>query len=741
MPNKHYNESETTVLTADPYYLAEQSKNYGVEYDETSFFSEAGPYTKPDDKNTYSQLQDRINCSTRNIFIVLHGYAGCGKTILANRLLYEISKTLGNSMKVSDAVDFEIGYGSSLTSIYDNILDSICWNIIYDIIKFPNIYDLFIEFVNRYSSICLKAIDISGYMSKLVRYNRSIPDQISSFNKDLIDDNSLVEVIKDEFKDIKEQNNDINISLSQLLAFDCTWRYCKYFNLIEEQFVVVFDNIDVIDDIETVYRFFQTIYNLTNNLDKLYNSFPVAKGRKKKYFKFLVTAREITWYRVYDYNENADRHLGTTDDFSVSQVYSHTNILTNRIKYIQKKSSSFIGNRVLTNIESLKRLSFVQQGFYKMFNSNYRICCRIMTSICESREVEITKCLEIVDDAQSNNIYSGASSVFFRVLFDYLSDNGVFDMLRCTPFRTVLLNKRNLQDADITSLTSVSRILLMYIQESNAKSERRLNRIFDFFKKIYNPKIVTDTLIRLITHNDFWRRTIYIETPVSNKYKQGSLTNIIESQMKMYHDEGRKHNDNDYCIVSITDAGKYFLKFVVSHFEYYSSRCCFSPSAQYSKPLFCCELEKNEEGEKYLFEEVIDKVLVAVKNCCIALREYKSRYIEAYKMDEIDFDKLVFIEKTKGGEKQLHEEKIIFDHIYYLETYRKYLLNKFSTDRDKTIEINKRLIPKIQAYLDLKKIFVPNTRYNIVESLERTISDIEDVGYDDKSMSIEYKEI
>lgn len=92
------------------------------------------------------------------------------------------------------------------------------------------------------------------------------------------------------------------------------------------------------------------------------------------------------------------------------------------------------------------------------------------------------------------------------------------------------------------------------------------------------------------------------------------------------------------------------------------------------------------------------------------------------------------VKRTQRNNPQLHEERIIFCHIYYLESYHEYLIKfrfKDATEKER-LSLNARMIAYIEKYLDLYDEFIyPSQRDQIAAQLRTKIKTIKESNFRD----------
>ncbi len=165
---------------------------------------------------------------------------------------------------------------------------------------------------------------------------------------------------------------------------------------------------------------------------------------------------------------------------------------------------------------------------------------------------------------------------------------------------------------------------------------------------------------------------------------------------------GGRQQDDRTPTVRITDAGRCFVRFVCPHFEYFAVR--FS---QKSEPLFSPNnLNYCHRGKfRFIFELTLNRVCSAVEKCCDNLDKLqKSVFIERMGMSENEIINSNYVYTNhESNYSSYHAERIIHQHINYIDSYRMYLVNNPDRSAADRVEINRKIIPFLQRYLKLLK--------------------------------------
>ena len=211
--------------------------------------------------------------------------------------------------------------------------------------------------------------------------------------------------------------------------------------------------------------------------------------------------------------------------------------------------------------------------------------------------------------------------------------------------------------------------------------------LIDVFAPVYSNDMIAAALGNMLKHDNrgIWRRPIV--------YSINAIPDGVDIIDAFKRQELRKRFSRDgeqqpVTEVTTCECGDSFVKRVSADFEFYSARL------NKTKTLYLVD-NVNE------VKSIIDDVLDAVKECCnreILLKEYycKNKHFSGRYVD------LLFHPRTSNKKSQLHVERVIFNHIGYLDSFLQYVTNNstiFSCD-DKQ-EVRTLIIDAIKQYLDL----------------------------------------
>ncbi len=730
------------LLKLDPFYNKKINDCEEFIPTESTFFKQL--YTEPSAINNSNQIDEnirnKIQNRTKNLVLCIKGYAGCGKSVYVQKLMYDFYPKNNNfknntyNLKASSIHKLEIGAGTSTNDIKSRYIDDLSTIIAEGIISNIGIYDKFCEIVISNDDAIRhidNALDISDNFTKL--------DSIRNcLNKEL-------DVLRDAVR-IELKNFDIPI----LFAIDCLWRITIHAYEMEtgikvfknSVFFICFDNLDAIDDIDACRDFLKKMCEFKINLDEcLYILNKNHKEYDIKTFTFFITCRNVTWGRLHlsEYVEDDDGGDISTHlcDYDISAFYEYVDIVKSRIDYYSKKANNNPQAIQILNdmslIEELNQMLFVKERFKPLFNYNYRKCIDVICEILPLYRRYLKETVLLVEnalDSSSDGVYSGSSSVFFRMVFEYFKKHNLFET---TKMDLVDLSAPHYEKTENKKLlTSQARIILMYLYNQSKRPNggaTRLNQIFDYFAPIYPLNDVCETIYNLFMRNSAWRRPInFSSRPLKDHHERED----IDEQLNSYLTNKSNGSIDNFTKFEICKAGKEYIEFIITHFEFYACRC--SDEDLFLPPLFSTDsLHFIEESKKYQFELTCEIVLKAVENCCEKLRVFNESVMNAKNLTlEKYLPEPINVRTTRSKKPQLHEERVIFCHIYHLEAYRYYLINTIFKNENLEMrsEINKRMTDIIKQYLELHKKYIKSKEQNnIVEILGMKIQIIENSKY------------
>ena len=761
------NVSASFLLKLDPFYN-NNNENFDVFIPiEKVFFNRLyiEPVPLPEVKEINNNIHKKILNASENLIICIKGYAGCGKSVYVQKIIYDLYPKEFNFEK--NAVDFgklaynlndsksiihklEEGSGSSSDDILFKYIDDVSLMMANDIKNIEGSFDLFKQMVNS-NDEAIKHIDVALKIHDNFLNNKAIKKCLN-----FTENNIIRETFRRELK---------KYQLPLIFAIDCLWRISVYNKLLKSDkkinnkslFIICFDNLDAIDNIDKVTEFISKLCNFKQGLDSCYGQLKRDnKDMKLPYFSFFVTCRNITWGRMH-LSEYAEDKVSTNGeyycDFDISNFYNYVDIVKKRLEYFEKISNKKdYANKVISEIKLINKLNslkYVQERFKPLFNYNYRKCIEVIDKI--KNNIYMDEAIQMIesnysgkDNVSVDGVYSGSSSIFFRLVFDYFKEKNLFNKNRLGLVDLSLDNNDVNDNNDIIiknyHLTSQTRVILTYLYNQSKKNNGRmhLNEVFEYFEGIYNLEDVCHSINCLLTRTEAWRRPIYFSShPLNHNDSIESLLNELDT----YKREKERATKSKYLKLEVCKAGEEYIEFVISHFEFFS--CRLSDSLMELPPLFSNKsLEFNIDKNEYMFETTCKIVKRAVQKCCDNLLEFNENVRRAKKQTKEEYLSGALNKKTGHEKPQLHEERVIFYHIFHIESYRRYILD-FKSDEmgftnEKKIELNKRLVTIIEDYLVLHNNKIEDLQRRWIEkSMLKKVNMIKQSAYTDFKTIIE----
>lgn len=701
-------------------------------------------YANPKDPSNYKRLLNRLKTSRYSQLIFIEGFAGCGKSTIVNRIFYDL--TVDEKNRKYDYTDFNYKLGCSRYDYNDGantcpesndeidslIREGLASRIALSMSNFSRgdkIYGCF-RYLAENSQI-LKIDKSRTLFQKLVKADVIIK-AIEEFRSSKYQQTESLDIFESV---VREQL--IELTTSLLLATDFLWRMAQYIELREESFLyVAYDNLDAIDYPDVLENFDEELVSFVYNLNKYVdNIYPKLRQKynlgKKPCFKIFATYRKITAARanlkkicikheVITENRYATSYISNID---VSNYFDYCSIVNRKIAFFEREArKKSIMPKVFGQLQIIKDLNntkIIRSNYKSFWNDNFRGCANIMQEIVKSNRQCITKSIQLVknhcdaEDREGNInvcVFTGASSIFLRIICDLFRNGNIFGG-KC-------LNLIPLNASEALGYTTLSRLILSFYY---SREKAPINELFAIFTGIYSPKDIAIELSHLLEKNEMWRRPLY--------YTEYALSNEnLQEQLVL---QAKHFSDGDvtftrYTELKLCPCGELYIEMIVTSFEFFACRCL--PN---SKPIYC---EVDYENIKCVVSEVIE----SVKNCCEKLVHFRNNFMKTQKLDIQEFLKLPFHSTTNNGNSQLHEERIIFNHISYLELFRR---SKITGEMNENkIAINKLIVDKIIEYLELYYTYIANIdpqRKEVAKTLMDKAEAIKKTEYKDNMIMIQ----
>lgn len=547
----------------------------------------------------------------------------------------------------------------------------------------------------------------------------------------------------DDFESYKKDFNATlnNLQIDQLLGIEVLIKMAENLSHTPSNTYYFIDNIDMISGsdnqvlIESITKFWDFIkeiqsfiHTIRNQKDKFeQNKIWITTYEK---FKYIFSMRETTAMHICDHLRSRissyAKHMDISMDIDKSFIFKKRyDVLKEYIDENKITNESFI--EISQCIESITEDKFFKWNFFELFNNDYRKAMECLCAISTKRSSSIYASLPLINNFDPYMKFGGRGVIikticdFFK-RWNYFSNLGI-PMLKestkhkpynITLIRIILTVLDNLQkEADIPEGS------FFFIKRENCIS---LKKLYEQVQMFCSKEVFLNCIKKMFSGRNwsYWNHLI-------------TFDNILEYSEKDLQNSLSDDSDSDIYI-RCTKAGERYLNTLCIHYEFFACRFAVNSSCG----LFSQIPTKNKG--RYSFEKQIEEVKNHVKQCCTELQEVNSLLTKhlGYEKSE-DLLDTHYVKYNR-----FHEERIIHNHITYLDAFRLYLING---PLNKDIQnINKCLITHIKDYLDLLKtdeIFYSGNSETLFEELSICINAIEEKEYNDTDIIISrtyYKE-
>ncbi len=657
-------------------------------------------YESTNSKNIKNKIDDEIYLNA-TYPILIFGYSGSGKTTF----LHSIVKGVRNCR----IFDFE-----QITNTDD--VDCIKNKVLFDIISaidmknYKEIFNVLYEFMQQNYSLIGRYLDNSDIIHNLVY---GVIKQINAGN--IESEGRFQKFLRDLFA---------SLTLSQILTLDFLIALSsKVNNRKTYKSYICFDNLDNIPRIERLTDFLRAFVDfylaamsfMTEYKNGKYESIGTA-------FAYIVTLRETTVFSIASHNYEFFAWDNLKFDFS--KTFEKNQIVKKRTEVLKKLD--FLKHEQMESIDSIEKFvnnNYLNQYFFDIFNQNYRYSMRTIEIIANNNKQEVKRYNELCS-MKNRNYYLLANGIIIKLLVNHFNQDGIFSSS---------LRLLDLHDRNEYRQVSISRVILTYL--SNEGTGCKFNILLDAFEGIFTADEVCSTIQLLY---DMARgRWCHLVT-FSYEAKDS-----LEKQARHYKDDNIQ--EDEFSTIRITPAGISFLQIISVSFEFYSSRLInmnhFS-SSPHRLPLVLNDNLKTNINRKYYFEVVIEQVFDSVKKCYQRLVNFDNEIMKKKNFTSFQqycHSKYVF--RKEDGNDIVHKEKLIFNHIGYINSFRLYLLSKKNIDQEEKCLINKILVQYIDKYLSLGEddalSSTQSVSKEVYESLRKQIKYIKESNYNDFETKIE----
>ena len=672
----------------------------------------------------------------KSAVVFIEGYAGCGKSVFVQKVLTEIFPGMDYDRNY---YNYDIGFTfehKNQNRIKDAILEC-----------FIDQYVLFTQ--NGHSNIIaqmehLLTQEVVGYLdnSRNIFYEFTATKAYLDAKRLLVDEkdiSSFRKIIHDQLTELSSE---------QIIYIDCIMRLAKYIicNDEPETQIICYDNLDAIENNAELCNFDNILLTIRENMDSYLSKSSVNYNHREiPHFIFIATFRKITAVKVglFDGSERfADnrRQMENVCFVDGSHLFNYKQMVVNRYKYLKKYSKdNSIESDVKNTLKQMREITqlfdtnFVNSRFAGLWNNNFRICSDIMECIMEKYENEVISCIELTKQNSDSyderiNVASGASAIFLSIICKVQRDCDYWGKLHLSvnELNSSIPTVEEIEQSKelVVNLTTLSRLILTYVSNAKYVEHRYVStgELYSVFLGVYSVDDIAKVLANMLTHDNqgIWRRPIVYTKNVI--YDGKNVFEELKSQGQMYS-LIKNPEAIQFTEITTCECGESFISRVSCDFEYYSVRL------GHSKSLYI--IQKISE-----IEAVLEDVYNAVCNCCQKMIVFKKYYCKKKDMKGKYYNQL-FHPRTYNRKSQLHTERVIFNHIEYLDNYRYYVEHCTQSDiSSQKQEIREAILAKIDEYLKLYSQYILGIdirRSSIANELSQKLSVVKSNPEDDST--------
>jgi hypothetical protein len=517
--------------------------------------------------------------------------------------------------------------------------------------------------------------------------------------------------------------------------------------------VLVIDNIDYFDSFDDLNSFMSAINNFTLDMNRSMRDMCLYRCSDKQYryvdkFKLIVTMREMTKANI-QIEHWADRYRQAYTYYDISEWYDKDKIIEHRLDFLNADNISELKGIIKFMRTIIKAIALDREDekrprkdiIFPLFNNDYRVAVSTLARIIV-RNMGCLSEYESIMKLPEPSLRYGARGMLIKWICDELileegSKENYFKKIGAIDFQ----NRKNNE-------VSTSRLVLAYLSnKTDTKCDDMTNCIsYASIIKYFKKTGLTEDKIK---------KSIY---EMYDLRRARSWRHLVSFSQLERRDKSRpldKNIDYEKTTLHYSCAGKIYLEYLSSHFEFFSVRT-FTDEDKCAA-LFCkLNREKDRTTGKYKFIHIIEKVFNEAEKCCTSLKSFnerictKQQWGNPYESQDAlrnylrsDFVGIIKRGDDKKPQKFFHGERFLNTHIGYIDKFRYFLLN-YCTDipNEEKCEINKQLVDFVEKYVNLLSNALIDANGTIKSELlphyKKQIKAIKDRDYRNYSIEINF---
>lgn len=677
--------------------------------------------------------------------IFITGYRGCGKTTFANCLIEILSDKyeLVQLRTLIGEMNYDIDLKEQLLTIIKNIklyvqnddgleidynncnVDSLIENFDYYVslvnerlkgkaisLNFETgTNDSTRPFVqklcNNLRSLILKIVSSNGneIFKKVLKIYKTIPEKFRDFEnfkeRNLNGFFALLESQLIDCADFNEIDDSLrtiisNLNVMQLLCLISLIDIAKSdYENDDRRLFYFFDNLDIVFETKFLDDFIVDYNAFATNMGGLMNAISELELLNRRChfydsFCFTFLLRETTAMLIADHFTDRLKLFSTS--FDVSATFDKSQIIYKKFVFLTENKLRIKNRSLLSGVEAVYKLCsdrHLMEVIFVIFNNDYTRAIECLCEICQLNPLYIEEYSKLMDSKKSFSRY-GARGIIYRLIYTHFKRQGYFESMG--------VNNYTLKEHGF----SPSRLILTYL---NSKQPKHISSHFEREKDSISIKTLVKDFKNIFSDNDEISERILIDT-LWELYRMRQATSwshlvtfdSIKSVSRDTIDTILREGDTNVSgegDVRITCAGRGYVIFICSHFEFYACRFY-----EEELPLFMSMNHKyNERNNEYNFESIIKKAYERIEHCCKILDKNEYRiFIENRKYTRNELLSSPFVFHTDNYS-MLQAERTLHRHISYIDAYRLHLINDIFPETAQMI--NMRIIPWIEKFVIL----------------------------------------
>lgn len=677
---------------------------------------------------SYDDITTKLNSAfesasySRMFSIFLYGYSGSGKTTYIRWFLKNNNRIyIPLFFDFSDVTENkEISEKDGTIRIFDKYFQDRLRKLFHKDCK---------SISKMLSNVYSKALSISEIFSS--PFVKSLHSLLNNQKKEEIDQYEFYVFVNNlSYQDL--------LLLLLISYYECSKPFCEVFGIecnLNAPLLIVFDNIDHIEIEHKNSNFPAEIEQIYNNLKTYYEDNTDPRLAK---IHFIFCLRDANCTLI-------NRQLG--DVYHRVKVFfkpleAISSIVERRI-LIAKNNGIPFNDQQEEFIRLILKDEYSRTVFQPLFNYNYR---KFVIFLGEAvQDYNLKYIYGIKKLSESKETINGARGIVYFLIIQYLLNidflkNRLFleDGLKVggdeggniNPARILLTNLHNLSRFSFDKFSKNPHL--------NPVGLYSLNRLFSEIFKNNDNLFFTIISDLFLFHKENWCHLLTFTD------KQVFTNNNFEDEKRLLLNAKQENNEDainklDAIKIHITPSGFIYLRDIIKHYEFFSVR------SDNTLPLFSSLKYKINSKNVLEFEflDNIDNTFDLTQRCITSLIKFiEARVIpnftnsnHCFKTYHLEDDYNDDFYEGKSG--SLYLIRIIDTHIRYIDTFRRYILEKEPTYmnlfdnpnsnplfRNLRVQINKELTKRMDNYISLLKSSKEIQASNLISLYERNMQEI-----------------